>query len=136
MANPPPPPEDGDFPLHMFEAAVEFAILAIRTLVLVNGAAVISLLTFVGQVWANDQHNGSGMAHILFWPLLFFLAGLVLAVTTTLLAYVTQMITVEHGSGFIPPRSKRLRLVAILSAWLSLMAFAAGAVTTATGIAG
>jgi hypothetical protein len=131
MANPP-----DDFPLHMFEAAVEFAILALRTLVLVNGAAVIALLTFVGQVWANDQHNGSNMAHILFWPLMFFLAGLILAVTTTLLAYVTQMITTEHGSGLIPLRSKRLRLVAIMTAWLSLMAFAAGAVTTATGIAG
>ena len=56
MAQPP-----DDFPQHMFEAAVEFAILAIRTLILVNGAAVIALLTFVGQVWANDQHNGSNM---------------------------------------------------------------------------
>ena len=131
MADPP-----DDFPLHMFEAAVEFAILALRTLVLVNGAAVIALLTFVGQVWANDQHNGSNMAHVLFWPLLCFVTGLILAVTATLLAYVTQMITTEHGAGFIPPRSKRLRLVAISAAWLSLMAFAAGAVTTATGIAG
>ena len=52
------------------KAAVEFAVLTIRTLILVNGAAVIALLTFVGQVWANDQHNGSAMAKILFWPLL------------------------------------------------------------------
>ncbi len=71
---------------HMFQAAVEFVITGIRTLVLLNGAAVISLLPFVGQVWANDQRNGSAMAHILFWPLLLFLTGLVLAVTTTLLA--------------------------------------------------
>jgi hypothetical protein len=41
MAQPP-----DDFPQHMFEAAVEFAILAIRTLILINGAAVIALLTF------------------------------------------------------------------------------------------
>jgi uncharacterized membrane protein len=100
--------EPGEFPQHMFEAAVEFAVLAIRTLVLVNGAAVIALLTFVGQVWANDQHNGSAMAHILFWPLMFFLLGLVLAVVTTLLAYLTQMLTTEHGGGVIPPVSKTL----------------------------
>ena len=61
MAQPP-----DDFPQPMFEAAVEFAVLTLRTLVLVNGAAVIALLTFVGQVWAHDQHNGSAMAHILF----------------------------------------------------------------------
>ena len=131
MAQPP-----DEFPQHMFEAAVEFAILAIRTLILVNGAAVIALLTFVGQVWANDQHNGSNMAHILFWPLLCFLIGLVMAVITTLLAYLTQMITTERGKGTIPPESKRLRLVAILASGLSVSAFAAGAVLTATGIAG
>jgi len=79
--------------------------------VLVNGAAVISLLTFVGQVWANDQRNGSAMAHILFWPLLLFLTGLVLAVATTLLAYVTQMITAESGVAVIlPPSSRRWAL--------------------------
>ena len=131
MAQPP-----DDFPQHMFEAAVEFAILAIRTLILINGAAVIALLTFVGQVWANDQHNGSAMAHILFWPLLFFLIGVIMAVTTTLLAYITQMLTTEHGRGTIPAISKRVRIFAILSAVLSLMSFTAGAVTTAVGIAG
>ena len=131
MAQPP-----DDFPQHMFEAAVEFAILAIRTLILINGAAVIALLTFVGQVWANDQHNGSAMAHILFWPLLCFLIGLVMAVLTTMLAYLTQMITTEHGGGSIPPRSKKLRLIAIISSFLSVTGFAAGAVLTAVGIAG
>jgi hypothetical protein len=131
MAQPP-----DDFPQHMFEAAVEFAILAIRTLTLVNGAAVIALLTFVGQVWANDQQNGSHMAHILFWPLLCFLMGLVMAVITTLLAYLTQMITTERGGGKIPPESKRLRLVAIVTSFISVTGFAAGAVLTAVGIAG
>jgi hypothetical protein len=120
----------------MFEAAVEFAILALKTLVMVNGAAVIALLTFVGQVWANDQHNGSNMAHILFWPLLCFLMGLVMAVITTVLAYLTQMITTERGNGMIPPESKRLRLVAIMVSGLSVIGFAAGAVLTAVGIAG
>ena len=131
MAQPP-----DDFPQHMFEAAVEFAILAIRTLILVNGAAVIAVLTFVGQVWANDQHNGSAMAKILFWPLLFFLTGLILAVITCLLAYLTQMITTERGGGAIPPLSKRIRLFAITASGLSIAAFTGGAVLTAVGIAG
>ncbi len=121
---------------HMFQAAVEFAITGIRTLVLVNGAAVISLLTFVGQVWANDQKNGSAMAHILFWPLLLFLTGLVLAVATTLLAYVTQMITTETGAAVVPLAAKRLRRVAIATSILSLVAFTAASVLTALGIAG
>jgi hypothetical protein len=131
MAQPP-----DDFPQHMFEAAVEFAVLALRTLVLVNGAAVIALLTFVGQVWANDQHNGSAMAHILFWPLMLFLVGLIMAVTATILGYITQMLTTEHGGGTIPPVSKKVRRFAIASAVLSLIGFTAGAVTTAVGIAG
>lgn len=123
-------------PEHMFRAAVDFAIIGIKTLVMVNGAAVIALLTFVGQVWANDQHNGSAMAKILFWPLLFFLAGLILAVVTTLLAYVTQMITTERGGGVIPPAAMRLRVFAIIASGLSVAAFTAGAVLTAVGIAG
>jgi hypothetical protein len=121
---------------HLFQAAVEFAITGIRTLVLVNGAAVISLLTFVGQVWANDQRNGSAMAHILFWPLLLFLTGLVLAVTTTLLAYVTQMITTETGAATIPAAARRVRVGAIACSVLSLVAFTAAAILTALGIAG
>ena len=131
-----PDTKDGDFPLHMFEAAVEFAITAIKTLVMVNGAAVIALLTFVGQVWANDQSNGSAMARVLFWPLLFFLTGLIMAVLTCLLAYITQMITTEHGRGVIPPLSKKIRLFAIATSVLSIMAFTAGAISTAVGIAG
>lgn len=123
-------------PEHMFRAAVDFAIIGIKTLVMVNGAAVIALLTFVGQVWANDQHNGSAMAKILFWPLLFFLAGLIMAVVTTLLAYVTQMITTERGGGVIPPQAMRLRVIAIIASGLSVAAFTAGAVLTAVGIAG
>jgi hypothetical protein len=120
----------------MFRAAVDFAIIGIKTLVMINGAAVIALLTFVGQVWANDQHNGSAMAKILFWPLLFFLAGLILAVVTTLLAYVTQMITTERGGGTIPLAAMRLRVFAIIASGLSVAAFTAGAVLTAVGIAG
>lgn len=128
------PPEQ--LPQHMFQAAVDFAIIGIKTLVMVNGAAVIALLTFVGQVWANDQHNGSVMAKILFWPLLFFLTGLILAVITTLLGYVTQMITTERGGGTIPPAAMRLRVIAIAASIFSVVAFAAGAIATAVGIAG
>lgn len=128
------PPDE--FPQAMFEAAVEFAVLALRTLVLVNGAAVIALLTFVGQVWANDQRNGSSMAHILFWPLIFFLSGLIMALVAIILAYITQMLTTEHGAGTIPAISKKVRRFAILAAVLSVLSFAAGAVSTALGIAG
>lgn len=76
------------------------------------------------------------MAKILFWSLLFFLTDLVLAVVTCLLAYLTQMLTTERGGGTIPPASKRLRLVAIAASMLSISAFTAGAVLTATGVAG
>ncbi len=55
---------------------------------------------------------------------------------TCLLAYLTQMITTERGGGTIPPASKRLRLVAIAASMLSISAFTAGAVLTATGVAG
>jgi len=120
----------------LVSGALSDRIGGIRTLVLVNGAAVISLLTFVGQVWANDQRNGSAMAHILFWPLLLFLTGLVLAVATTLLAYVTQMITAESGVAVIPPAAKRLRKAAIACSILSLVAFTTAAILTALGIAG
>ena len=65
-----------------------------------------------------------------------FLAGLIMAVTATILAYITQMLTTEHGSGTIPPVSKKVRIFAILSAVLSLAGFSTGAVTTALGIAG
>ena len=131
MAQPP-----DEFPQAMFEAVVEFAVLALRTLVLVNGAAVIALLTFVGKVWANDQRNGSGMAHILFWPLIFFLSGLIMALVATILAYITQMITTEHGGGTIPAISKKVRRFAILAAVLSVVCFATGSIATALGIAG
>lgn len=62
----------------------EFSLAGFKTLVLINGGAIISLLTYVGHNANNHVADGMSRAFIL------YVAGLVLAVLAYLVAYASQ----------------------------------------------
>ncbi len=59
---------------------------AIKTVLLLNGGAVLSLLTFLG----NFLKNG-GTSLDMAWPMGCFLTGIILGSTANILAYFTQL---------------------------------------------
>lgn len=110
---------------HLFRATIEFALLALRTIVLVNGAAVIGIMTFVGHVWAADATAGANLAHRLFWPLSGFLGGLTVALVTTVMAYLTQVIITELSPDRMIPLAVWMRIATIALGCVSFGLFVA-----------
>jgi hypothetical protein len=68
-----------------FQAASEFALSATRSIILVNGGALVAILAFFGAVDASPALAG-GIGAASLW----FVAGLIFALITLLCAYMTQ----------------------------------------------
>ncbi len=71
-------------------AAIDFALSAIRGLLLINGGAVVALLAFLSNVWTDDASGARELAINLKLPLGFFLLGVVASVSTAMLSYLGQ----------------------------------------------
>lgn len=114
--------------VEMFKGIITFATLAIKSLILVNGAAVISLLTLLGHLWAGDgtstiaQSFTSELAPSFMWHTLGVGAG----VLSAAFAYLTQVLFMEvrpvhrnwWGEGF--------RIAAVAAAITSFAGFVVG----------
>jgi len=106
-------------------AAFEFARDTLKSLVFVNGGAVVALLAFYGA------DSGRDFTRMAFAGLLAFTLGVVAAVTSSLMAYFAQL----NFAWAVPNRERgrsALR-IAILLAIASLVFFIGGAV--ASGVA-
>lgn len=82
-----------DWHLESFKAVVQFASTAIKTLLLVNGGAVIAMLALLGNLWtkeSNGQVVAQRVAGLLQVPMSLFVAGLVAAAMTAAGAYLSQ----------------------------------------------
>lgn len=74
--------------IEMFKAVLTFGNNALRATFLLNGTASISLLAFLGNIWAKSQGSISGQSLAL--PLLIFTLGAFLSVVATGLAWFSQ----------------------------------------------
>ncbi|SLN62182.1 hypothetical protein PEL8287_03385 [Roseovarius litorisediminis] len=101
-------------------AAIESANLAIRSLILINGGAVIALLAFLGALEAGDVGNAV-KSDALVAPIRWFALGVGFAALTALLAYLVNMLdsditnsvnfTWEHP--YIEPDKEQARLIRV-----------------------
>lgn len=77
-----------DQSLAMFNSVIGFAQAALKTCLLVNGAATIALLTFIGNIWTKTQTPA--VAQALSSSLALFAVGALLAAVATATTYITQ----------------------------------------------
>ena len=106
-------------------AAFDFARDTLKSLVLVNGGAVVALLAFYSGDSARQFNSGS------FLGLMGFTFGVATAVASSLAAYFAQL---QYGKSSPDPKwGDRALNSAILLAASSLILFIGGAV--ATGLA-
>jgi len=127
-------------------AVIAFATLGLKSLLLANGGALVALLTFLGNV------QGFPSARVaIWWAFALFVAGLFLALISVVFAYFAQSsVSFQTNAGaegmfFHECRGQErlkdenfkdaashhgvgnaMRTVAIVSAFLSAIAFAAG----------
>ncbi len=72
------------------KATLDTSVLAIRTLILVNGGAVIALLAFIGAVESSEGAKEFNSTYLV-WPLSFFASGVAAGAATSLLAYIVNL---------------------------------------------
>jgi len=77
-----------DLGIAMFNAVIGFAQAALKTSLLVNGAAAIALLTFIGNIWTKVQ--APAVAQSLSAALVLFCLGALAAALSTATTYLTQ----------------------------------------------
>lgn len=79
------------------KAAVEAANVAIRSSILVNGGAAISVLTFVGSLAAQGR-VATNQVNDVASSLLWFAGGVAAALTTAALAYIVNLLNADQLS--------------------------------------
>jgi hypothetical protein len=102
-------------------------------LVLVNGGAVVGILTFIGNMWAKDSALAHNMAERMVLALGLFTFALLLSVVSAFLSYLSalgfaQALTGLRGQIRRARKSKLIRITAVICAAVSLAFFAIGAV--------
>jgi hypothetical protein len=84
------------------KAATQFAMLAIRSLILVSGGSVIAILTFLGNLWTKDDVLARMTAQHLHQSLVLLVVALGLSVLTAVGGYASAL---AHVYRLANPRS-------------------------------
>ena len=110
-------------------AAIDFALSAIRGLLLINGGAIVALLAFLSNVWTNDASGARELAINLKTPLIFLLLGVVASVSTAMLSYLGQRAINESWDHITWKQYSTAQILvglAIIAAFVSLIMFGFG----------
>jgi len=107
-----------------FNGIMALSTLGIKSLILVNGAAVISLLTFIG----NRAKVVTPECFV--WAFGTYLVGIALALVCVLLAYIFQVTELETERKKL---AHYLRIAAVITAILSMLSFIGGSVFSIYG---
>ena len=75
----------------MQQSAIQFALAAVRGTILINGAAAVALLTFIGQYASASDGKFAAVAVSLATSLYWFGLGAFLGVLVAALSYVAQI---------------------------------------------
>jgi hypothetical protein len=134
------------------KAAIDAATTAIRSLILVNGGAVVALLAFAGAIETGE--NGSTVSlGSLAAPIWWFAVGVGLSTAAAMWAYMVNVLDSDILASFEgvwqhpyveeTKRAKYLRIARAFFMWsglclalLSLLAFFAGVYTITSAISG
>jgi hypothetical protein len=110
-----------------FRAVIDFANSAIKLLVLVNGGAIIAILTFLGNLVVKRDFDSAAIGASGF-AITYFVVGLAAAVAAAAAAYLSQVCFTELSM----EKSKKswgnfFRAAGLTAALVSLVCFSVGA---------
>jgi hypothetical protein len=110
-------------------AQVAFAQDALRGIVLLNGGAIIALLTFFGQAWSKNPEQANLVMQKLKTGLLLFVFGALSGIIAQGLAYLAQQYFVEERRKI----AVNFRYSCILFSMLGVIFFAFGSINSISG---
>ena len=79
-----------DLQVRSFEATINFAISAIKYLIIINGGAAIACVTLIGNAIRNSTESNANLVVELSQPIFYFLLGISFAVFAGMIAYLAQ----------------------------------------------
>ena len=119
----------------VLQGVMDFALFTLRTLLLVNGGALIALLALISAAWGFHADQGGALAAELYLALGAFGAALVCCILASFGAYIAQVIfsqaKLTPATPALPISAQLFRAAAIGAGVASLGAFGFGVVETA-----
>ncbi len=121
----------------LLEAQMAFAVSALKAVTIVNGAAVLALLAFLGHVIGQNSVFASAVIAEMTYPMTLFALGTVTGVSATGVTYLAQALFVER------PNLDRVwwcrpgeiaRFIGLALVVLGLMLFIWGIVSSGTAL--
>jgi hypothetical protein len=109
------------------KAGADFAILAIRTLNLASGGALLAILTFLGNLWGKGSDVATPVANGLSLAIWGFAIALVLSLVTAMGGYASalaQMYRLTKPNSSLGRFAFEIRWIAIAVGVLAVIAFA------------
>jgi hypothetical protein len=114
--------------VEQFKSAISMAELALKSSIVINGGAAVSVLTFVGNTKSIEKI-------FLIYGLLLFSLGVFLAATSTIFAYLAQNKYLEAiKSEELKSKDDFYRKMAIFVCSFSYFCFLAGIIFVALGM--
>lgn len=124
---------DHDHALETFKSLISISMEGLKTLLLVNGGAVVAILAFLGQ-----STLGPSLAPHFWWPIAYFVSGLAFCTVAFIGSYLTQYsLYNEHfpERGYKGPKHQTCLWVTLILVLLSTSLFGLGAFKSISVIA-
>jgi hypothetical protein len=121
------------------KVGAEFAMLAVRSLIVVSGGALLAILTFIGNLWTKSDVVAQNIAHSMASAIQWFMFALVMGLATAMLAYLSALAQVYRMTRSGTPLANHalnIRWAAIAAAVISVILIGIGAVVAARGLSG
>lgn len=113
--------------LELFKAVIEAGQTAVKSLIVMNGAAAIALLAFLGNILSRGPNFGeSVIVGKINTAMIIFFAGVGFAGATSCFRYLSQALYADRSR---PKRGDFTRNIAVTLAVFSLVAFLYGGFT-------
>ncbi|MCE3230502.1 MAG: hypothetical protein K0R52_430 [Alphaproteobacteria bacterium] len=111
-----------------FQSLIDLTIFSIKSLIAINGGAIIALLAFIGNILSKEIAYPLGISCALSW----YCVGITSAILELMFAYFFQVFEIEGGAKFpcLWHNRECFRYLAIASAALSLASFIVGSIKT------
>lgn len=112
--------------LETYRSLISISMQGLKTLLLINGGAVVAVLTYLGH-----SVLGPKLTPHVWWPLGWFVAGVVFSAFAFLSSYATQFALFNESipsSTYKGPRHMTFLWITVGLIILSLVCFASGAI--------
>ena len=112
-----------------YRSMISISVEAMKSLLLINGGAVIALLTYLGVI------NNPTLANHAALPLAFFIGGLIFRVFTFVCSYLTQYSLFNEdvrGEGYKDPKHQTFLCLGFVFLALCLASFVGGCIFSIT----